>query len=74
MSEDKWISVSDRLPEEYEPVDVWSTEYGRLPNYKLEILSYDNKFFDPLETGPCTVRDVTHWRPLPAPPKTTPAE
>lgn len=70
MTSCEWIACSGRFPNEGEPVDVWSIEYGRLPNMALEVMSEDNKFFEPVESGPCTVRDVTHWRPIPEPPAT----
>lgn len=74
-----WVSVKDRLPEVDNPVIV----YARGKNdsiYKIVIASMTNKnvFDTRLETEPYwrepwqffdTMYEITHWMPLPEPPK-----
>lgn len=61
----KWISVEERLPEDYELVLTVSTEgyihiFSHAPSYKY-----------PFGIGPHHPRyyPVTHWMPLPDPPE-----
>lgn len=61
----EWISVEERLPDKYGDVicctrngTIWQLTYN--PTYKLFNVSYDN-----VENA----MDVTHWMPLPEPPK-----
>lgn len=59
----EWISVKDRLPEE--PGEVLVVLYG-----KVGIAWYHGG--EQFETGSgliCYVEEVTHWMPLPKPPK-----
>jgi len=61
---DAWISVSERLPEdESEQVLVYAKDYG-----------FGTDQCDQTQ-GPCAWtnfgEDVTHWKPLPEPPKGT---
>ena len=65
MSE--WISVDDRLPFAYQQVLVWSeyadgTEGAFIKRYNGEELGFigTNCYMD---------KFVTHWMPLPTPPK-----
>ena len=72
MSE--WISVEEKLPEDYEYVLVWYT-YFRYGNYNKDysdhaIAYYVEKYKmwfgkDPLGTNP----RIKYWTPLPKPPK-----
>ncbi len=55
----KWISVEDRLPEDYQDVLVWEEHAGR--DY---VLSWYAPFCGWWKETP----DVTHWMPLPDPP------
>jgi len=68
--EQDWISVEDRLPEEGQIVDVW--RHRRHTNYRY-VRAYrgdpDNNFFSPVGPGVMCLRDVTHWMPLPPPPR-----
>jgi hypothetical protein len=71
----EWISVEERLP------DKW----GKYLAYRkchfaphVDIIRYDTNrsvwcFFDN-EWGDCEVNDITHWMPLPEPPKKGGAE
>lgn len=57
----EWISVNDRLPEYERPVLGYDSEIEM-----VDIVNYiSGKFFDldGIQT------DVTHWMPLPEPPK-----
>lgn len=71
-----WISVKDRLPEQGEIVDVWRDPVfgrpGRATDYKY-VSSFkgdpNNNFWSPVGAGVMVLRDVTHWRHLPAPPQ-----
>ena len=62
----KWIPVSERLPEQHSSVIVYRK------TKRFSMLHYSNAlgfhFYDS-EWGDVTVDDVTHWMPLPEPPK-----
>ena len=53
----QWIPVTERLPKEQETVLTWGEQDIILLNWR-----HDNKWCDCLG-------DVTHWMPLPEPPK-----
>ena len=52
----KWIPVTERLPREQETVLTWGKQGVILLDWR-----HDNKW--------CCFGDVTHWMPLPQPPK-----
>ena len=59
----KWISVKDRLPENCIEVLVYDTDCGIVIGwYDKEIGDFAADFISPLDA-------VTHWIPLPEPPK-----
>lgn len=65
----KWISVKDKLPGELEFV----LAYGNEINMKIQVVSlwksdYPNKVIGYQLNGN-SMNDVTHWMPLPEPPK-----
>lgn len=59
----QWISVNDRLPENCIEVLVYDTDCGIVIGwYDKEIGDFAADFISPLDA-------VTHWQPLPEPPK-----
>jgi hypothetical protein len=64
----KWQPI-DSAPKDNTPVDLWRSEAReRAVNmYRVEMAS-DNVFYEPVNDGPCVVRDATHWMPIPPPP------
>lgn len=65
----KWIGVKERLPEMNEEVLI---SYGNTPFYKLAFLIHngDRKWFHGTYSNQeYQIDDVTHWMPLPEPPK-----
>lgn len=63
MSE--WISVKDELPPIGERFDAWTSRGDRLADHGAFVGSWDDDF----RRDVMTVRGITHWMPLPAPPK-----
>ena len=59
---DGWISVDTRLPDVDEAV-MWWVEHGAFSGPIIEILSIVNDLD--------VFNRVTHWKPLPPPPKVT---
>jgi hypothetical protein len=53
----QWISVAERLP----------GAYGRYISYNGEDIII--RYFDPVRQGSWDIGEVTHWMPLPEPPK-----
>ena len=62
MSE--WINVEDRLPENE---DMVLTAFKCTYIYNACI--YRDMVFECMQSGDNVVDDVTHWQPLPEPPK-----
>ena len=68
VTEDEWISVKDRLPEEHESVLI-AMDRKDDPVY-VGWLSEDKKWFE--EDGPdgiAQTKDITHWKSLPPTPE-----
>ena len=64
----QWISVKDRLPENDVEVMLYDTDCGVVLGwYDDEIEDFATEFISPLDA-------VTHWMPLPEPPKDGDAE
>ena len=59
----KWISVKDRLPENDAYINV-TTDGVVIPAYW-----HNDRFYAFTAIGVATVGGVTHWMPLPEPPK-----
>ena len=72
MNSHKWISMKKKKPTVGEPVDIYSSDHGRLTNYRY-VKNYGgqrgNNFFEPVEDGYCVVRSATHWMNIPEEPK-----
>lgn len=64
MSE--WISVDDKIPAGGEGVFGWIAPYGIIKGGVAEPVTYECGDWYDLAGRTCT---VTHWMPLPAPPK-----
>ena len=59
-----WIPVKERLPEDAKDVLVW-VSIGKAP-----IVAYDvDCYNEHAKRWVCFENDVTHWMPLPTPPK-----
>ena len=82
MAELKWTPVTERLPEKDGKYlvhkDLWGTSYIaaiRFAKVGENVCAYDlkgqkNVWYDyDSETGYVRVNTVTHWMPLPEPPK-----
>lgn len=59
----KWISVKDRLPDEFKNVIV-ANKRGK--TYDIDKAWWNGYSWDRCGKGP--YRNVTHWIPLPEPP------
>ena len=62
----EWISCMKRLPDIGEPVLTYN-RWGHINDRTLKQYLNGKVYFSPDGTEP--VRDVTHWMPLPEPPK-----
>lgn len=59
---EKWIPISERMPDEDEDVHVYRGKgHGIITAYRSEGRWYSHQHD--------ILRDVTHWMPLPEPPK-----
>ena len=61
----KWIPVEDRLPDQFVSVLGYMTDAGNFPPVRECYLVGKAFYFPAL----CDVHPVTHWMPLPEPPK-----
>lgn len=65
----KWISCKDKMPEEYKTVLVYEKDYGVMIG-ELEKKFFDTQYFIARKSGLILrTTEVTHWQPLPEPPK-----
>ena len=59
----EWISVKDRLPEQYKTVIGWDGHFmGEVEHHGNDFVWMDDDGFNDFA-------DVTHWMPLPEPPE-----
>lgn len=63
----EWISVNDRLPEENKSVLGWYKD-NPFSGYTVEVVSWNGKGWV-FVYAQRYVTNVTHWMPLPEPPK-----
>lgn len=63
-SKPRWISVEERLPEHMKDVLVW-VSIGKAPIVAYDVDCYNER----AKRWVCFENDVTHWQPLPQPPK-----
>ena len=66
----EWQPI-ETAPKNNIPIDIWRQSFGgeRLTNMCRVDFGNGNVFYDPVKSGPCCVRDATHWMPLPDAPK-----
>lgn len=61
----EWISVEDKLPEDMKAVVTYSSnKHGR----RIQ-LAWWNSYWHTWLSNTKSVRHITHWMPLPEPPK-----
>ena len=67
----KWIPVTERLPEEYEPVLVFdpSVDHGQ---YVMRACCSIDGWMTEFDFDHCENYGITHWMPMPEPPKGEP--
>jgi hypothetical protein len=68
----EWISVKDRLPEKYGKYLALTPGYLKgFDQYNAWLIYYhpESGFYDNDPRGDIPIDDVTHWMPLPQPPK-----
>lgn len=66
MDKNGWIKVSERLPEKMQKVLVWAKEgHGTIASYWTAIYLGKDFFSSSTHND-----NITHWQPLPSPPKT----
>ncbi len=61
--ESAWVSVSERLPESHADVDLYCDEFKTLIR---GFIDENGRFY---QVGFGQTFGITHWRPLPSPPK-----
>lgn len=69
-----WIRTEDKMPPTGEPVLIVSTGFVQNIVFMYDYLDSDNDwfspyFFDDVSDIHIPVEDVSHWQPLPEPPK-----
>ena len=69
LSRDRWISVEERLPEMHEEVLICTEDYGESELGFAMVAVWDGSDWIDTWDRRGTIHCVTHWRPLPEPPK-----
>ena len=64
----EWLDI-ETAPKDGTPVDIFRGDWKeRCTNMQRVDLGNGNVFYKSVESGPCCVRDATHWMPIPAGP------
>ena len=63
----KWIPVTERLPEGGKPVLVYNRDYSYEP--VMEATLYEEGWLTKFDFDPWENDEISHWMPLPEPPK-----
>ncbi|MCY2625582.1 DUF551 domain-containing protein, partial [Klebsiella pneumoniae] len=61
---DRWIPVSERIPEDRKQVILWDAEIGEVTSGH-----YSHKTQTFYHCGDAIENEITHWMPLPAAPQ-----
>jgi uncharacterized protein DUF551 len=65
----EWISVKERMPETRERVLIAPARQGGV-RFGVDVAIWHGSFWDHPNWSVCAKRDyVSHWQPLPPPPK-----
>ena len=64
----EWLGI-ETAPKDGTVVDIFRGDWKeRCTNMRRVYLGNENVFYEPVESGPCCVRDATHWMPIPVDP------
>lgn len=64
----EWLDI-ETAPKDGTAVDIFRGDWKeRCTNMQRVYLGNGNVFYEPVESGPCCVRDATHWMPIPVDP------
>lgn len=70
LEKSKWISVSEKLPEDQTHVQVYAPDYKIIGSVLVGIYFSESETFTVYDFGESKLREkVTHWVPLPEPTK-----
>lgn len=63
-----WISITDKLPQDIDNVLAYST-CSNDENVRVEVAYFDRETNEWCGAPKYFLKDITHWMPLPEPPK-----
>lgn len=61
-AESSWRAMRT-APKDRAPVDILREDLTIVSNMRRVDLGKRNVFYEPVQAGPCVVRDATRWRP-----------